>query len=165
MKIGLLSDTHSFLDSKIWKYFKDCDEIWHAGDVGSLKVIDEIRSKKKFRGVYGNIDDNRLRQELPLNQIFEVEDVKVVITHIGGYPGAYKPRVAELLKQEKPQLYICGHSHICKASRDQQLDLLHLNPGACGNHGFHPVKTIMTFEIKSGNISELKVVELGRRGH
>jgi putative phosphoesterase len=163
-KIGLLSDTHSYLDPKIWKYFSEVDEIWHAGDVGSLDVIDQIKEKKPLRGVYGNIDDNKMRQELPLDDIFEIEGIKVYITHIGGYPGTIKPRVKKVIKETNPDLYICGHSHICKVMKDPEFNLIHMNPGAAGNHGFHPIKTIIRFEIDNGKIDKLEVIELGKRG-
>ena len=163
LKIGLISDTHSYLDPKIWKYFSDVDEIWHAGDIGNLSVINTLRDFKPLRGVYGNIDCHKIRQELPLDNVFSVEGLKVYITHIGGYPGTIKPRALKIIQQEKPQLYICGHSHICKIMRDNDNKLIHINPGACGNHGFHPIKTIVRFEIVEGKIENLEVIELGKR--
>jgi putative phosphoesterase len=163
-QIVLISDTHSYLDPKIWKYLANVDEVWHAGDVGNLEVIDKIRDKKPLRGVYGNIDDNKIRQELPLDNIFEIEGLKIYMTHIGGYPGTIKPRAQKIIDKEKPDIYICGHSHICKVMRDQKNNLIHINPGAAGNHGFHPIKTIVRFELDKGKIDQLEVIELGKRG-
>lgn len=163
-KIGLLSDTHGFLDKKILKYFAECNEIWHAGDIGSLEVADQLEAFKPFRAVYGNIDSGKIRQRYPLNLRFTCEDVNVFITHIGGYPGKYTARVREILKTDPPKLYICGHSHILKVMPDKQLDLLHINPGACGNEGFHQIKTIVRFTLDAGDIKDLEVIELGKRG-
>ncbi len=163
-RIGLLSDTHSFLDEKILEYFAECNEIWHAGDIGSLEVADQLGAFKPFRAVYGNIDGGEIRQRYPLNLRFTCEEVDVFMTHIGGYPGKYTARVKEILKADPPKLYICGHSHILKVMPDKQLDLLHINPGACGNEGFHKIKTIIRFTLDAGNIKDLEVIELGQRG-
>lgn len=163
-RIGLLSDTHGFLDNKILEYFAECNEIWHAGDIGSLEVANQLEAFKPFRAVYGNIDGGEIRQRYPLNLRFTCEDVNVFITHIGGYPGKYTARVKEILKADPPKLYICGHSHILKVMPDKQLDLLHINPGACGNEGFHKIKTIIRFTLDAGNIKDLEVIELGQRG-
>ncbi|MEM9525050.1 MAG: metallophosphoesterase family protein [Bacteroidota bacterium] len=164
MKIGLLSDTHSHLDPRVFEHFVDCDEIWHAGDIGDAEVLDKLEDFKPVRAVYGNIDDAAMRLRLPLNQQFTVEGLSVFMTHIGGYPGRYAPRVRKLLDSEKPGLYVCGHSHILKVMPDKKRGLLHMNPGACGNHGFHRVKTLLRFSIKEGRIDNLEVIELGRRG-
>jgi hypothetical protein len=164
MKIGLLSDTHSYLDPKVFEHFRECDEVWHGGDVGDVALLDQLESFKPFRGVYGNIDDTAVRRRLPLNQSFTVEGLPVVITHIGGYPGRYTPRVRKLIDKEKPRLYICGHSHILKVMPDKQRGLLHMNPGACGNHGFHRIRTLLRFDIVDGNIQQVEVIELGLRG-
>ncbi|MEL6141863.1 MAG: metallophosphoesterase family protein, partial [Bacteroidota bacterium] len=137
MHIGLLSDTHGFLDPKIFDHFAACDEIWHAGDIGTIALLDELRDFRPTRAVYGNIDDHKVRVATPLNNIFTVNGLKVVITHIGGYPGRYTPRVRKLLDEEQPGLYICGHSHILKVMPDKKRSLIHMNPGACGRHGFH----------------------------
>ena len=164
IKIGLLSDTHGHVDEKIIKFLASVDEIWHAGDIGSLESIAPIMTKAKFRAVYGNIDDSDIRAEHPLNQIFTVEGVKVFITHIGGYPGKYRSRVSKLLKEEQPQLYICGHSHICKVVKDPKLSLIHINPGAYGHYGFHKFRTIVKLKIEAGKMYDLRVIELGMRG-
>ena len=161
-KILLLSDTHSHFDEKMVKYIKQADEVWHAGDIGDISVTDEIKKLKPLRGVYGNIDDAKVRQEFPLNNHFEVEGVKVYITHIGGYPGRYNARVYAELKQHQPKLYICGHSHILKVMNDTSFNCLHMNPGAIGTHGFHKVRTMLRFKVDSGNISDLEVVEIER---
>lgn len=163
-RIGLLSDTHSHLDEAVFRYFEECDEIWHAGDIGDIAVADTLEGFKPFRAVYGNIDSAIVRRTYPLDLHFDCEGVSVFITHIGGYPGRYKPRVRKILQETKPRLYICGHSHICKVMPDRRLDLLHINPGAAGNHGFHQVKTLVRFTLDAGNIKDLDVVEIGRRG-
>lgn len=163
-KIGLLSDTHSFLDEKIFEYFAECDEIWHAGDIGSETVADRLEQFKPFRAVYGNIDGPAIRRRFPLDLRFDCEGLDVFITHIGGYPGKYTARVRSILKENPPGLYICGHSHILKVIPDKSLGLLHINPGACGIEGFHTVKTIVRFSVSQGKIADLEVIELGRRG-
>lgn len=165
-KIGLLSDTHSFLDDRIFQYFAECDEIWHAGDFGSMSVIDRLRAFKPLRGVYGNIDNALIQAEMPMDLRFECEGVPVFMTHIGGYPGRYNPRVRKILMENPPRngIFSCGHSHILKAMPDRQLGFLHLNPGACGNEGWHTVKTLMRFVLDGGSIRELEVIELGPRG-
>lgn len=162
-RIGLLSDTHGYLDQGIAKHFADCDEVWHAGDIGTIEVSDRLSEWKTFRAVYGNIDGGKLRLIHPENQLFELEGVKVLITHIGGYPGRYNSRVREIIQKEKPKLYICGHSHILKVMHDKKNDLLHMNPGAAGFSGFHQVKTLLRFKIDAGEIKDLEVIELGKR--
>ena len=164
MRIGLLSDTHSHLDESIFEYFEECDEIWHAGDIGSLSVVERLETFRPFKAVYGNIDGATLRQEFPENLIFDCEGVKVLMTHIGGYPGRYTSRVRKLLQLHRPKLYICGHSHILKIMPDPKLGMLHINPGAAGVHGFHKMKTIVRFSLEQGKISRVEVVELGLRG-
>ena len=163
-KILLLSDTHGYLDQKIIEYINNSDEVWHAGDIGSADVTDEISKLKPLRGVYGNIDGQELRSQFPVNQIFSCQEVKVVMTHIGGYPGNYNPRVKKLILEEKPQLYICGHSHILRVIQDRNNNLLHMNPGACGTKGFHKFRTLLRFELNQGKIENLEAVELGQRG-
>jgi len=165
-KIGLLSDTHSFLDERVFEYFRDCDEVWHAGDFGSMEVVERLKAFKPLRGVFGNIDDARIRVEMPLDLRFTCEDVPVFMTHIGGYPGRYNPRVREILRTDPPQngLFICGHSHILKVMPDKQLGFLHLNPGACGNEGWHQVKTLMRFSVDADAVKDLQIIELGTRG-
>ncbi len=164
-KIALISDNHSYVGDDVLSHLSAKDEIWHAGDIGDLKSIEKIVKKTGvFRAVYGNIDEIETRALYPLNQIFEVEGVKVIMTHIGGYPGKYKTRVKQLIKEHKPDIYISGHSHILKVMRDKENDLIHMNPGAYGHHGFHKIRTILTFSLNQGILSDLSVVELGIRG-
>ncbi len=162
-KVLLLSDTHSYVDEWILKHVQWADEVWHAGDIGNLLVTDTIKKIKPLRAVYGNIDDNNARVEYPLNQNFICEKVKVFITHIGGYPGKYNPLVKEYLIQNKPKLFISGHSHILKVMFDKQLNLLHMNPGAAGIHGLHQVRSMLRFEINEDKIQNLEVVELEKK--
>lgn len=161
-RIGLLSDTHSYWDERYAKYFSECDEIWHAGDIGNDDVAIELAAFKKFRAVYGNIDDWGIRTDFPQFQIFNIEDIKVVMTHIGGYPNAYAPGIKQLLTEEKPDIFISGHSHILKVMRDQQLGLLHLNPGAAGLKGFHKKVTMLRFQIDGKVISNMEIYEADR---
>ena len=163
-RIGLLSDTHSYLDDKVFDHFAECDEIWHAGDVGDATVLDRLEAFKPLRAVYGNIDTTEIRERAPLNQVFTVGGMKVLMTHIGGYPGRYTPRVRKLLDEEQPNVYVCGHSHILKVIMDKKRQCLHLNPGACGKHGFHKVRTLLRFSISGGRVADMEVVELGNRG-
>ncbi len=162
-KILLLSDTHSHIDDTILKYAKKADEIWHAGDIGDLNVTDSLQKIKPLTAVYGNIDDNKAQLEFPLDHKFKCEDVAVWMTHIGGYPNRYNPRIKEEIKQNPPKLFISGHSHILKVMWDKKLNLLHMNPGACGKHGFHQVRTMLQFVIDGENIKDLVVIELGAR--
>ena len=162
-RIGLLSDTHSFLDPAVFKYFENCDEVWHAGDIGDVEVLDQLKSFKKTRAVYGNIDSHIIRKECPLHQRFMCEEVDVWITHIGGYPKRYSPPIRKEIKTNPPKLFITGHSHILKVMYDKDLSLLHMNPGAAGKHGFHQVKTILRFVIDGKEIKDLEVIELGKR--
>ena len=162
-KILLLSDTHSHIDDQILKFVKQADEVWHAGDIGNLRVTDTIKALKPLRAVYGNIDDKDARAEFPLDNRFEVEGVSVWMTHIGGYPNRYNQRVREALKADPPKLFICGHSHILKVQYDQKLALLHLNPGAAGKHGFHKVRTMLRFSLENSNIQDLEIIELAKR--
>ncbi len=163
-KIALISDNHSYGCQDVMNHVLDTDEIWHAGDIGSLESVAPMRDTKPFKAVYGNIDDAAVRQEFPLNQLFIVEGIKVFMTHIGGYPGKYSTRVFDIIRSEKPNLYICGHSHICKVMPDRKMELLHMNPGAYGHHGFHAVRTILKFDMDNGEIKNLCAVELGMRG-
>jgi uncharacterized protein len=165
MKIGLLSDTHGMLDRKVFEYFKGCDEIWHAGDIGNAKVADELAAFKPLKAVYGNIDDRTLQTRFPEDLKFDCEGLKVWITHIGGTPPGYNARVEKILKMETPDIFICGHSHILRIKRDESFgNMLYLNPGAAGNHGFHAVKTMIRLEIVSKEIKSMEVIELGKRG-
>ena len=162
-KILLLSDTHGHMDETILKYAAQADEVWHAGDIGNLSVTDRLKALKPVRGVYGNIDDHVIQKEFPENNRFMCEGVDVLITHIGGYPNRYNVRVRDEIRSNPPRLFICGHSHILKVMHDKKLGLLHMNPGACGKHGFHQVRTMLRFVIDGEKISDLEVVELGKR--
>ncbi len=163
IKILLLSDTHSHIDDVILKYVNLADEVWHAGDIGDLTVTDKIKSLKPLRAVFGNIDDAKARKEFPLNNRFMCEDVDVWITHIGGYPDKYNVNVRDEIRQNPPKLFICGHSHILKVQFDKKLNLLHMNPGAAGKHGFHQVRTMLRFEIDKDKIQNLEVIEIGKK--
>lgn len=164
MRIGLLSDTHGWLDPAVFDYFAECDEVWHAGDIGTMEVLEKLEAFRPLRAVYGNIDDARIQAATMENQIFTIDDLSVVMTHIGGYPGRYNARVRQLLDAHHPDLYICGHSHILKVMPDSKRQLLHINPGACGRHGFHKMRTLVRFAIREGKVTDLEVVELGKRG-
>ena len=166
MKIGLISDTHSFLDPQVFKAFEECDEVWHAGDFGTLQVAEELESFRPFRGVYGNIDHDEIRERYPLDLHFECEGVKVWITHIAGHPRRYDRRVKRLLStNDHPDLIICGHSHILRIDTDEQHSSLKcINPGAAGHHGFHKVRTLLKMELVDGALGKMSVVELGPRG-
>ncbi|NDV47091.1 metallophosphoesterase [Paludibacter sp. 221] len=159
-RIGLLSDTHGILDERVFKYFDTCDEVWHAGDWGSLEVVNRLRQFKPLRGVWGNIDSYEIRSIFPQHNRFMCEDVKVWITHIGGYPGKYDPSVRPDIFRNPPNLFISGHSHILKVKYDKTLGLLHMNPGAAGKYGFHQVQTLLRFEVDGDKIQELEVIEL-----
>lgn len=166
MLIGLMSDTHGVLDERVFEHFAACDEVWHAGDFGSLEVVDRLRAFKPLRGVYGNIDDARIRAEMPEDLRFACAGVPVFMTHIGGYPGRYAPRVRKILQADPPRggLFVCGHSHILKVMPDRALGFLHINPGACGNEGWHRVKTLVRIRLDEGTIQGVEVIELGPRG-
>lgn len=163
-KILLLSDTHGHIDERILKYAQEADEIWHAGDIGDLRVTDTLAKIRPLRTVYGNIDGNIAKVSFPENNIFTLEGVKFLMTHIGGPAGKYTPRVRELLNQEQPNVFICGHSHILKVMHIKGRDMMHLNPGAAGIHGFHQIRTMLRFEIAQGKLQNMEVVELGLRG-
>lgn len=161
-KILLLSDTHSYIDDHICGHAQQADEIWHAGDIGDLRVTDTLKNIRPLRAVYGNIDDKKARQEYPLHNRFMCEDVDVWITHIGGYPGRYSPAIRDEIRNNPPKLFICGHSHILKVMPDRKLDLLHMNPGAIGKHGFHKVRTMLRFTIEGTSIDNLEVIQIDR---
>src|SRR4051794_23776760 len=163
-RIGLISDTHGYLDVKVFKYFEDCDEIWHAGDFGTLEVSDQLSAFKPLRGVYGNIDGKDIRLIHPKDQRFEMEGFKIWMTHIGGYPGNYSPPIRKEISENPPDIFICGHSHILKIITDKKLkNMLCINPGAAGIHGFHKVKTLVKFNLINKKIENMKVIELGKR--
>ena len=163
-KIGLLSDTHGYWDEKYETYFEECDEIWHAGDIGSMEIANKFEVLKPLRAVYGNIDDYKTRIAFPETLRFKVENVDVLITHIGGYPGRYDSSRRSMLSANPPKLFIAGHSHILKVMYDEKLKTLHINPGAAGIYGFHKVRTLIRFVLDCGNIKDLEVIELGQRG-
>jgi len=165
MIIGLLSDTHGFLDPKVFDHFGHCDEIWHAGDIGNSAVADELERFKPFRAVFGNIDGADLRNRYVEDLWITIEGITILLTHIGGVPPTYNPRVKKILKARIPDIFICGHSHILRIKRDPQWNnMLYLNPGAAGNHGFHFMKTLVRFEIVRGEIRNMEVIEIGKRG-
>ncbi|UXX80844.1 metallophosphatase family protein [Reichenbachiella carrageenanivorans] len=164
MRIGLISDTHGFLDPKVFDYFAEVDQIWHAGDVGTVSIIEELGAFKPTLGVYGNIDGHDVRQLFPEDQKFDCEGVRVWMTHIGGKPPRYNPRVRPLINKWLPQLFICGHSHILAVMHDpKRPGILYMNPGAAGRHGFHKERTLLRFTIEMGKIKDLEVVKLGSR--
>jgi uncharacterized protein len=163
MKIGILSDTHGFLDPRLLHYLSDCVEVWHAGDIGSEELARELEKSANFRAVYGNIDGGRLRKLFPAYLSFSICGLKICMTHIGGYPGKYAKGIKSWLQAEKPDIFICGHSHILKVLPDRDLKLLHINPGAAGKQGFHQERTIILLELEPGKIKSCNVVELGKR--
>lgn len=164
MIIGLLSDTHGFFDETLTIHFKGCDEIWHAGDIGSPEVISALEKIRPVVAVFGNIDDLQLRGRYPEDQWLMRDGVHIWITHIAGRPPGYNPRIKRMLKDRKPAVLICGHSHICEVKKDETNQLLFINPGAAGQQGFHAMRTAMRLEVSSGKISKLEVIELGKRG-
>ncbi len=151
------------MDEKILKYVRQADEVWHAGDIGSLAVTDALAKNKPLRAVFGNIDNHVIQKEFPLDNRFMCEGVDVLMTHIGGYPPKYNGRTRKMVKENPPKLFICGHSHILKVMWDKPLGVLHMNPGACGKHGFHQVRTMLRFVIDGEEIKDLEIVELGKR--
>lgn len=166
MRIGLISDTHSYLDPLVFKAFADCDEVWHAGDFGTLAVAEQLDDFKPLRGVYGNIDDDPIREQYPLDLRFSYEGVDVWMTHIVGHPGRYEKRIKRLLDQGPvPDVIICGHSHILRVDKDRKHEPLQcINPGAAGHHGFHLVRTLIKCDFVDGQVKNMKVIELGPRG-
>ncbi len=163
-KIALISDSHSYIDHKTLAHLADVDEIWHAGDIGSMAVMDALPGEKAIRAVFGNIDDKDMQQIYPEWQEFTLEGVKVLMTHIGGKPPRYAKGVKARIKQSAAQLFICGHSHICKVEFDKTVNCLYMNPGAIGQHGFHVMRTMLLFDLEAGQVKNLRVVELGKRG-
>jgi uncharacterized protein len=162
-RIGLISDTHGFLDETVFEHFKNCDEIWHAGDFGDEEVARQLKEWKELKGVYGNIDGNEVRTAYPEQLIFMCENVKVMMRHIGGYPPRYNPETKKELLHHQPQLFISGHSHILKIMYDDKINCLHMNPGAAGKHGWHKVRTIIRFVIDGKEMKDCEVIELGKR--
>ena len=160
--IAVLSDTHSVLDERFIRHLKNSDEIWHAGDIGSLEVYDKLKILSNVRAVYGNIDNHKIRITLTSELFFKCEGINVYMTHIGGKPGKYSKGIKEKIEKTKPNVFICGHSHILKIMNDKKNNLLYINPGAAGDHGIHQVKTIIKFNIDKKNIKDLKIIELKR---
>lgn len=165
IKIGLISDTHNYLDPQVFDYFKDCDEIWHAGDFGTIEIADKLKKIAPLLGVYGNIDGQDIRQEYPLHQRFERDGIDIWMTHIGGIPGRYCIPIREEMENNTPDVFICGHSHILKVARDQEQDkMLYINPGAAGKQGFQEYRTVIRFDIYEGKIQNVEVINLGKVG-
>ena len=163
LRIGLISDTHHYLDDAVFKHFDQCDEIWHAGDFGTIAIAEKLRTFKPLIGVYGNIDGQDIRAEFPEQLVFMCEKVKVLIRHIGGYPPKYNPETKKQLSSNRPQLFISGHSHILKVIYDEKLKCLHMNPGAAGRQGWQDMRTIMRFTIDGADIKDCEVIKLGKR--
>jgi len=161
-RIGVISDTHGTLIPQVFDFFKDVDEIWHAGDIGNIMTAEQLEAFKPLRAVYGNIDDHIIRLQYPKDLFFQVEDVHVYMTHIGGYPGHYEPGVRTILQDKKPELYVCGHSHILKVIYDPKLDLLHINPGAAGQSGFHKKITMIRFTLDGNEFKDMEIFEKDR---
>jgi putative phosphoesterase len=164
MRIGLIADTHGFLDEALFGYFSQCDEIWHAGDFGSVEVLERLRQFKPLRGVYGNIDGPEVRSQLTEDVQWTCEGLRIYMTHIGGYPGRYEPRAKKIILDTRPDVFISGHSHILKVMRDSKLNLLHMNPGACGNAGWHSMRTGLRFTVAASKITDVEAIQLGKRG-
>lgn len=164
MKIGLISDTHGYYDERIAKHLEDSDEIWHAGDVGDYSVLESLAKIAPLQVVYGNIDGQDVRGEWPENLLFKREGMKILMRHIGGYPGSYNRTTLNLIRRERPDIVMVGHSHITKVIRDKHHNHLHINPGAAGKHGFHKMRTLIKMELLKGKISSMQLVELGKRG-
>lgn len=160
-RIGLLSDTHSYLDDAVFKHFESCDEIWHAGDFGNIELADQLAAFKPLRGVYGNIDGQDVRIVYPESLRFKCEETDVWMTHIGGYPGRYNPKLRAELYSNPPGIFICGHSHILKVIYDKKINCLHLNPGAAGKVGWQKVRTLLRFCISGSKIHDMEIIELG----
>lgn len=162
-RIGLISDTHGFLDEQVFTHFSQCDEIWHAGDFGDAAIADEIKEHKPLKGVYGNIDGLDIRTNYPEQLVFYCEEVKVMMRHIGGYPPKYNPETRKEIQLHQPQLFISGHSHILKIMYDPAVNCLHMNPGAAGKHGWHKMRTLIRFVIDGKEMKDCEVIELGKR--
>ena len=162
-KIAIISDTHGYIDDNAINHIKKCDELWHAGDIGNIKILDYLEKKTLVKAVFGNIDGQKIRINCPENLFFNCEGINVLMTHIGGRPGRYSQRVKNLIRLKKPDLFVCGHSHILIVKKDIQFNLLHINPGALGKEGFHKFRTMILLEIDNKKITNLNVVEFGKR--
>jgi uncharacterized protein len=163
-RIGLISDTHHYLDPAVFRHFSSCDEIWHAGDFGNAGIASALAAVKPLKGVYGNIDGKDIRNEFPEKLTWQCEDVRIFMTHIGGHPPKYNPNVKKELLELKPNLFICGHSHILRIIFDDKISCLYMNPGAAGNQGWHKLRTLVRFSIDGRDIRNCEVIELGKRG-
>jgi hypothetical protein len=163
MKIGLLSDTHGYLDQSVFEYFKDCDEVWHGGDIGTLDVLEKLENFKPLRAVFGNIDGHEIRIRTKEIELISCGGMKIMIIHIAGKPPGYNKEVRKLIAEKRPEILVCGHSHILKIQHDKKWKVLFLNPGAAGKYGFHKVKTLLRFEIEGGRIFNMEVIEIGPR--
>ena len=161
--IGILSDTHGYIHPRVFDFFSGVDEIWHAGDMGNVDIARQLMALKPLRAVYGNIDGRDVRIEFPEVLVFRVDQVKVLMTHIGGYPGRYDPGARLIIEQERPKLFVCGHSHILKVIYDQKYDLLHINPGAAGKYGIHKSITAIRLIIEGDNMRDLEILDVPRR--
>ncbi len=161
-KIGIISDTHGYLHPRVKEHFSNCDEIWHAGDIGTIELLEELESFKPLRAVYGNIDGTKIRAASTEWLNFEVEHCRILMTHIAGYPGRYNPVSINMIQEKKPHLFVCGHSHILKVMKDPKLGHLHINPGAAGKVGFQQVKTLLRLVIDGADIRDLEVIELAK---
>ena len=165
MNVGLISDTHGFLDPKVFDHFRNCDEIWHGGDIGDTEVVKALESFKPLRAVYGNIDDKDIQVRFPEDLFFQCEGLSIWMTHIGGAPPRYNPRIRKVLKMSVPDIFICGHSHVLRIARDPAYNgMLYINPGAAGNQGFHYMKTLVRFDVSGNEVKNVEVIELGCRG-
>jgi len=162
-KIGIISDTHSFLDQQVFQYFKDVDEIWHAGDIGNLELTNELEKHKRLRAVFGNIDSHEVRAVFPKHEIIQIEGCVILMIHIAGAFGKYNDETKKLILEHKPSILVCGHSHIVKIAFDQKYNLLYINSGAAGKHGFHKMRTILRFELNDGKPQNMELIELGSR--
>jgi putative phosphoesterase len=162
-RIGIISDTHGYLDDAVFKHFDKCDEIWHAGDFGTISIADQLQKFKPLKGVYGNVDGFDVRSAYPQKLLWQCEEVTVFMTHIGGYPKRYAPGIKQELTTSSAKLFICGHSHILKIIYDDQINCLHINPGAAGKHGWHKMRTLVRLTIDGNNMKDCEVIELGAR--
>ena len=163
MKIGLLSDTHSYLHPKVFEFFAECDEIWHCGDIGNIEILIQLQSFKPLRAVYGNIDGKDVRSQYNENELFSIDQTKVLMTHIGGYPSKYNPNALRLIKEHQPAIFVCGHSHILRVMYDKTHQLLYINPGAAGLEGFHKLITFLRFDLLNNTPGNMEVFESERK--
>jgi putative phosphoesterase len=163
-RILILSDTHSYSDEHVLRFVEEADEVWHAGDWGNVLLSDQIEERKPIQAVYGNVDGQDIRVRYPKVNSFEREGVRILMTHIAGYPGKYNKEARSLIAKYKPNIFICGHSHILKVERVKSTGMIHINPGAAGNHGFHKMRTMIRLKIENGRVFDLEVIELGKRG-